>query len=241
MLLRRVAQHVRQQNWLAVGIDFFIVVIGVYIGLQVNNWDATQAERRMERVLLAQLETDFRDLDERLTLEIERLLNQSLELASLIELVRAQNVPDDDPAVKRGIRAAVAPPDPPPPPISFTEALSSGGFSIIQDAALRRALTKYGQAVDSYANYTPVAVRAASDYNSQIYRAFYFETDRAEMLASGEFVLSYDVKELEQAGPELQVMMAWALNGERAASRQQGLVREVLALIGENQPSSSAD
>jgi hypothetical protein len=36
-------------------------------------------------------------------------------------------------------------------------------------------------------------------------------------------------------------MMAWALNGEMGASRQQGLVREVLALIRGNQPPSSED
>lgn len=91
------------------------------------------------------------------------------------------------------------------------------------------------------ANYTPVAVRAASDYNSQIYRAFHFETDKAKILSSGEFVLSYNTEELERAGPELQVMMAWAFNGERGASFQQGLVREILALIGENYRSSSED
>ena len=36
MLLRRVIQHVRQQEWTAIGIDFVIVVMGVFIGLQVQ-------------------------------------------------------------------------------------------------------------------------------------------------------------------------------------------------------------
>jgi hypothetical protein len=35
MLLRRVIEHVREQNWLAVFIDFLIVVVGVFIGIQV--------------------------------------------------------------------------------------------------------------------------------------------------------------------------------------------------------------
>ena len=30
MLLRRVIEHVREQNWIAIGIDFAIVVVGVY-------------------------------------------------------------------------------------------------------------------------------------------------------------------------------------------------------------------
>jgi hypothetical protein len=39
MLLRRVIEHVREQNWLAVFIDFLIVVVGVFIGIQVANWN----------------------------------------------------------------------------------------------------------------------------------------------------------------------------------------------------------
>ncbi len=39
MILRRVIEHVRQQQWTAVGIDFCIVVVGVFIGIQVSNWN----------------------------------------------------------------------------------------------------------------------------------------------------------------------------------------------------------
>ena len=39
MILRRVIEHVKAQNWLAVFLDFVIVVIGVFIGMQVSNWN----------------------------------------------------------------------------------------------------------------------------------------------------------------------------------------------------------
>ena len=45
MLLRRITEHVRAQNWIAIGIDFMIVVIGVFIGIQVANWNDLQEER----------------------------------------------------------------------------------------------------------------------------------------------------------------------------------------------------
>ena len=48
MLLRRVTEHVRAQNWAAVVIDFIIVVVGVFIGIQVANWNETRADRRLE-------------------------------------------------------------------------------------------------------------------------------------------------------------------------------------------------
>lgn len=39
MLLRKVIKHVGNQNWTAIGLDFFIVVTGVFIGIQVSNWN----------------------------------------------------------------------------------------------------------------------------------------------------------------------------------------------------------
>jgi hypothetical protein len=34
MILRRLTDHVKDQNWFAVGVDFVIVVIGVFIGIR---------------------------------------------------------------------------------------------------------------------------------------------------------------------------------------------------------------
>lgn len=39
MRLRRLMEHSKDQNWLAVVLDFFIVVTGVFIGLQVSEWN----------------------------------------------------------------------------------------------------------------------------------------------------------------------------------------------------------
>jgi len=36
MILRPLTKHVKDQNWFAVGLDFFIVVFGVFIGLQMQ-------------------------------------------------------------------------------------------------------------------------------------------------------------------------------------------------------------
>ena len=34
-----------EQNWLAVGLDFLIVVMGVFIGVQLGNWNGARADR----------------------------------------------------------------------------------------------------------------------------------------------------------------------------------------------------
>lgn len=45
MLLRRLTRHVKDQNWFAVGIDFVIVIVGVFIGIQVANWNDVQKDK----------------------------------------------------------------------------------------------------------------------------------------------------------------------------------------------------
>jgi len=48
MILRRVTEHVKAQNWFAVGIDLLIVVFGVVIGLQAQDWISEQNRRQLE-------------------------------------------------------------------------------------------------------------------------------------------------------------------------------------------------
>ncbi len=40
MLLRRVREHLKTHNWLGVGVDLLIVILGVFLGTQVSNWNA---------------------------------------------------------------------------------------------------------------------------------------------------------------------------------------------------------
>jgi hypothetical protein len=59
MILRRVTEHVKAQNWFAVAIDFLIVVIGVFVGIQVNNWNQERLSRVQERELLGRLRVEM--------------------------------------------------------------------------------------------------------------------------------------------------------------------------------------
>lgn len=59
MLLRRIISHFRKQEWTAIGIDFVIVVLGVFIATQVADWSAGEADKRRGRVYLQQLTADM--------------------------------------------------------------------------------------------------------------------------------------------------------------------------------------
>jgi len=47
--------NLRAQNWLAIGIELGIVIVGVFIGTQVSNWNAQRLEKRETQRMLAQL------------------------------------------------------------------------------------------------------------------------------------------------------------------------------------------
>ncbi len=55
MLLRRITQHVRNQNWFAVFLDFVIVVVGVFIGIQVANWNEERQQKETTKHYIVRL------------------------------------------------------------------------------------------------------------------------------------------------------------------------------------------
>lgn len=62
MILRRIKAHAQKENWFAVGIDFFIVVVGVFIGLQVSNWNERRVIANTDAELIGRLGNDLRGM-----------------------------------------------------------------------------------------------------------------------------------------------------------------------------------
>ena len=60
MVIRRIREHVAAHNWFAVGIDFLIVVAGIVIGTQVNNWNQARIERNQGDEYRDRLITEIR-------------------------------------------------------------------------------------------------------------------------------------------------------------------------------------
>jgi hypothetical protein len=52
MILRRIVEHLRTQNWVAIAIDFVIVVLGVFVATQVSNWNDANRDRRRGQTYL---------------------------------------------------------------------------------------------------------------------------------------------------------------------------------------------
>lgn len=59
MNLRRLYRHVRDHDWFAVFVDFIIVVAGVFVGIQVSNWNAERIQHREARAYVERIREDI--------------------------------------------------------------------------------------------------------------------------------------------------------------------------------------
>lgn len=144
MLLRRVIQHVRKQEWTAIAIDFVIVVAGVFVGIQVANWNETRRDRALERVYLTRIAADLAkstsDIDAsiRLAQEREGLGRLLMRAVSDEQPVRAEPgkfiaaLLTASYTFTPGIRS-----------LAFDEMKSVGDLALIQDKQLLDEISEY--------------------------------------------------------------------------------------------------
>lgn len=60
MILRRLSQSLKQQNWTAIWIEFVLLVVGVFLGIQVANWNQERATNIQSDLFTERLREDLR-------------------------------------------------------------------------------------------------------------------------------------------------------------------------------------
>ena len=61
MILRRLSQSLKEQNWTAIWIEFVLLVVGVFLGIQVANWNAERETKQKAEVFTQRLKADLRE------------------------------------------------------------------------------------------------------------------------------------------------------------------------------------
>ncbi len=141
MLLRRITEHVKAQNWTAVALDFVIVVVGVFIGIQVANWNDARADRRLGEDytvrLIADLESDL--VAARTLTSYYQAVTESIETTD-----RLLASPDPDPKalVVAAYRASEFSSNP-PNRATWDQIVSSGDLGLLPEDTLRNVLSEY--------------------------------------------------------------------------------------------------
>ncbi|MEM7330044.1 MAG: DUF6090 family protein [Pseudomonadota bacterium] len=141
MLLRRITKHVKDQNWFAVGIDFVIVVIGVFIGLQVANWNDARSDRQLGQEYAQRLIADL-EQDLAATRSLKNYYAQVLESVEDADRLLAKPDSDSKALVVAAYRASEYN-DNPPNTATWDEIVSSGHLKLLPTDAVKNGLGSY--------------------------------------------------------------------------------------------------
>lgn len=150
MILQRLATSIRKQDWFTVLIETLIVVLGVFLGIQLGNWNDARSSHAQQQVYLERLEDDFGLIMQRLDSGIETY-SASIEAAALLHdaiLVTRGEIDGDLPDTEAMVAAAYligAGSVPPGSSATFEEMIAAGTFSELRDSDLRKALYDYDQ------------------------------------------------------------------------------------------------
>lgn len=71
MIIKRIAEAFRRQDWFTVSLEIVIVMIGIFLGLQVNAWNQSRIDHAEEAVFLQALYQDVLELEKNSTELIE--------------------------------------------------------------------------------------------------------------------------------------------------------------------------
>ena len=235
MILRRLTTALRKQDWFTVAVETLIVVLGVFLGLQVNNWNEARSDQASSRVVLERLEQDFVQILERADLSLVAH-NRNLEAAGRLVLgIRNQEF--DEATILEDIGSASSFTTLPGPSSTFTQLVSSGRLELIQSQELRHALTEFHAYLDFAQSQFGVSfVTSLSDARQTLLKATTVKITNIPTTDFGQFDLPDDVDRKRLLNdPEmmttLQVCYEIQDNSYLLNYRTKGQVLAILELI----------
>ena len=144
MLLRRIIRHVQEQSWTAITIDFLIVVLGVFVGIQVNNWNLDRLDARRAHGYLLRIQSDIES-------DIKAIERREVYWKRVVDYGHAAISYAEEGELSQGSRwqtvlafyqaSQVAPYR--SEDTTYRELLNAGELGLIRNEVLRDALAKY--------------------------------------------------------------------------------------------------
>ena len=144
MILRRLNEHVRAQNWVAVGLDFLIVVAGVYLGIALGDWHDAREAAEEERAILGRLSAEFVVIESELDELFDRSAKAEEKIGVLIEAIDSNDLAGAFGHLSSLWEATFQP----PVSATYIELRNEGGLSKIREDGIRTALTEYATVVE---------------------------------------------------------------------------------------------
>ena len=147
MITRRLVDNLKRQRWTGVFIELGIVVLGVFIGMQVSNWNEARRDRALERQYLERLREDFALSESGAESGIEFMESQARGATLMLDHLRACRL--DEAGQRADFASALYVLGRIEPPMltrgTINELSSTGRLGIIRSVRLRQALSNVVQ------------------------------------------------------------------------------------------------
>ena len=247
MILRRLAEHLREQNWTAITIEFVLLVVGVFLGIQVANWNEDRQQAARQANYLERLRVDFVGVRDRIQ-EHFTVYRKTLEGTEyLLSLVNAspadpQHGEIDDALIEQGFNGMMSLRIPPPLPATYVEMRSEGQLSYIANPQLRDELAEYDRLLGVLQEVSRITADNLIQQAPIVRRHFLSRTTRDGEALSGirDELIDYDLDGM-RADREFVVAVGlverYAINSLGQREIQLALIEKILALIEqERQP-----
>lgn len=165
LLLARLAQRLRAQDWLAAGIEVTIVVLGVFLGFQVTEWNEYRQDRSRERSYMANVASDLRDDVAEMDENSRTAASRMAALSALLHEVDGWEPPNEYRSSRYAIKIEETPPFDEDAGyriglesfilstldgnrFAYNTLIAGDGLEIVRDKALLREVQAYYAAVD---------------------------------------------------------------------------------------------
>ncbi len=166
MLLRRLTEHVKTQNWTAIALDFLIVVLGVLLAFQISAWNESRRAEVVRAAAIERLLAESEKSVQYLRTSVARFEDSNAKRADLLNRLSQDDRQDaKTDQMIQGIVTMGRMPPVAPPRSAYDEIIASGLFAEIGDAKSRESVTAYFASVD-YLNGMSEYMQTLSDWHS---------------------------------------------------------------------------
>lgn len=143
MILRRLAAAIRKQDWFTVLIETLIVVLGVFLGLQAQQWAGENQKKATEAILVSQIHDEIVDLQALRGPVIAFRERWSAGLDLLAVSLYSESVGEIAPEECLSLAFASVVTNPTDDLATLVELESHGGLSLFSNERIRAALRDF--------------------------------------------------------------------------------------------------
>lgn len=144
MIIRRIAEGIKNQDWFVVGVEVMVVVVGIFIGLQVTDWNEERKEQIEEKQYIIRLHGDMSTQIEQMTIRETYFKVAAADNQTVINWLNDPTITTLSP--KRLLSAVynstVIYPFK-PYSVTHEELISTGHVRILRDVDLRNQIAQY--------------------------------------------------------------------------------------------------